>query len=353
MIQAVDDYPFHQTAQTFSEPATDDPRWFDRYWFMTGSLTDKLCLITGIGTYPNTRRIDAYAMLSDGSRQWNLRVGRERDADPMRLDAHGLAFSLERAMERWKISLQGYEELGFDLLFEQRYPPNYLPPLFVQRDGQVIMEMGHFAQGGGITGTIRHGGETLALDGWSAQRDHSWGRRPPSGKVASGIHVWLPAQVGEREIWVWFRENAAGVRRGMEGVVRHRDGRLWKVEEVEHRIEVKEEVAPHRQLVRADLTLILQGGERIDVEVEPLCPVFIAGGGYVDGEHAQGSYEGATLTSWTVDDGGRTEIPLGIIDHFSRVRVDGEVGQGIFELSLGRYEPLGLDAPVEVQRRCS
>jgi hypothetical protein len=53
------------------------------------------------------------------------------------------------------------------------------------------------------------------------------------------------------------------------------------------------------------------------------------------------------MTEWTIDDDGRKEIPLGIIDHFSKVTVDGEVGQGIFELSLGRYEPLGLGAPEE------
>jgi hypothetical protein len=348
-IQAVDDYPFHQTSGTFSEPVTDDVRWFDRYWFMTGSTERGLCLITGIGTYPNAKRIDAYAMLSDGKRQWSLRVGRERDDDPLALNGHGLGFSIEEAMELWKLVLEGYEELGFDLRFAQRFPPNYLPPLYVEREGKVIMEMGHFAQGGEMSGTLRHGGEEIDVSGWASQRDHSWGRRPPSGKVASGIHVWLPAQVGEREIWVWFRENATGVRRGLEGLIRHRDGRSWKVEDVKHEIEVKEEVSPHRQLVRAKLELALEGGETLKVEVEPIAPVFIVGGGYIDGPDgvAQGTYEGATMTEWTIDDDGRKEIPLGIIDHFSRVTVDGEVGQGIFELSLGRYEPLGLGVPDE------
>jgi len=161
MIQDVDDYPFHQSARTFSEPIVDDERWFDRYWFMTGALDPGLCLITGIGTYPNAKRIDAYAMLSDGKRQWNLRVGRERDLDPMQLNAHGLGFSIEEAMKTWRLAMDGYDELGFDLSWDERYPPNYLPPLFVERDGQVIMEMGHFAQGGGMSGTLRHGGETL------------------------------------------------------------------------------------------------------------------------------------------------------------------------------------------------
>lgn len=347
MLQAVDDYPFHQTAQTFAEPVTDDSRWFDRYWFMTGSPEQRVCLITGIGTYPNSKRIDAYAMFGDGERQWNLRVGRERDPDPMALNAHGLAFQLREAMETWGLQCEGYEEFGFDLAFQQLFPPNYLPPLFVERDGQVIMEMGHFAQGGSLSGALRLGDNSYDVASWPSQRDHSWGRRPPSGKVTSGIHVWLPAQVGEREIWVWFRENAAGLRRGLEGIIRHRDGRQWAVEDVEHDIEVVEEVVPHRQLVRANLKLHLEGGERLDVEVEPLIPMHIAGGGYIDGELAQGSFEGASVSSWSIQGDGREEIPLGIIDHFSRVTVDGEVGQGVFELSLGRYEPLGLPAPGE------
>jgi hypothetical protein len=349
MIQQVDDYPFHQSAKTFSEPIVDDVRWFDRYWHMTGDVERGICLITGFGTYPNAKRIDAYAMLSDGKRQWSLRVGRERDPDPMKIDTHGLAFELAEAMKSWNLRLDGYEELAFDLRFDSRFPPNYLPPLYVERDGHVIMEMGHYAQGGELTGSLQVGQEQISVDGWAAQRDHSWGRRPPSGKVASGIHVWLPAQVGDREIWVWFRENAAGLRRGLEGLIRHRDGRSWKVEDVKHDIEVVEAVAPHRQLVKAKLELALEGGETMNIEVEPLAPVFIVGGGYIDGPKgvAQGTYEGATMTEWTIDDDGRKEIPLGIIDHFSRVTVDGEVGQGIFELSLGRYEPLGLGAPEE------
>jgi hypothetical protein len=345
MLQAADDFPFHQTVQTFDTPATADPRWFDRYWFMTGSVDERICLITGIGTYPNTRRIDAYAMLSDGRTQWNLRVGRERDGNPLALDAHGLSFSLLDPMARWSLECEGRDELGFALEFEQRYPPNNLPPLFVQRDGEVIMEMGHFAQGGEMRGRLRAGERTLDVAGWASERDHSWGRRPPSGKVRSGIHVWLPCQVGRRQIWVWFRENAAGERVGLEGVVRDRDGGAFEVTDVRHEIQAVEAVAPHRQLVHARLTLTLENGEELEVDVEPIIPVFIAGGGYVDGELAQGSYEGASMSSWTIDDDGRKEIPLGIIDHFCRVSAGGETGQGVFELSLGRYAPLGFADP--------
>ncbi|MGB9182698.1 MAG: hypothetical protein WCB67_01430 [Solirubrobacteraceae bacterium] len=342
MLQAVDDYPFHQSAQTFDTPTTDDVRWFDRYWFMTGDVEQRVCVITGIGTYPNARRIDAYAMVGDGEHQWNLRVGRERSRDPLDLSSHGLRFELADAMSKWRLDCDGLDEFGFSLEFDQRYPPNNLPALFVERAGQVIMEMGHFAQGGGMRGDLRLGERKFRVDGWPSQRDHSWGRRPPSGKVRSGIHVWLPAQVGDREIWLWFRENASGERKGLEGLVRSRDGHSWVIEDVEHDIEVKEEVAPHRQLVRARLDLRLSDGQRLHVEVEPLVPIFIAGGGYVDGAEAQGTFEGQKVQRWSIADNGRAEIPNTIIDHFSRVTVDGEPGQGVFELSLGRYEPLGL-----------
>jgi len=345
MLQAADDFPFHQTVETFDTPATTDPRWCDRYWFMTGSAQERLCLITGIGTYPNTGRLDAYAMLSDGHRQWNLRVGRARDGNQLSLNAHGLHFELVEAMERWKLSCETWEELGFAIEFTARFPPNNLPPLVVERDGKVVMEMGHFAQGGGMSGRLRAGSRTLDLDGWPSERDHSWGRRPPSGKVRSGIHVWLPCQVGDRQIWVWFRENGAGERVGMEGVVRDADGGAHAVTEVRHEIEIKEEVSPHRQLAHARVGLTLDSGEELELEIEPVIPVFIAGGGYIDGEQAQGSFEGSSMTSWTVDDDGREEIPLGIIDHYSKITCGGEVGSGVFELSLGRYAPLGLGEP--------
>jgi hypothetical protein len=346
MLQRADDFPFHQTVETFDTPGTSDPRWFDRYWFMTGSVEQRLCLITGIGTYPNTRRIDAYALLSDGVTQWNLRVGREHHGDQLTLDAHGLSFSLEDPMRRWRLACEQSEALGFDLSWESRFEPNNLPPLLIERDGEVIMEMGHFAQGGGVSGTLRTPGGTQDVRGWASERDHSWGRRPPSGKVRSGVHVWLPAQVGDRQIWVWFREDADGRRLGLEGAVRYTDGRVKPVLDVRHEIEISERVSPHRQLVRARLEIDLAGGETLIAEVEPIVPMFIAGGGYIDGEQAQGCYEGRSLTSWQIsEDAGLVQIPVGIIDHFSKVTVDDEVGQGVFELSLGRYAPLGLGDP--------
>jgi hypothetical protein len=344
MLQVVDDYPFHQAAGTFDTPTTDDPRWFDRYWFMTGSLEEKVCLITGIGTYPNSKRIDAYAMVGDGTHQWNLRIGRERSDNPLDLTAEELSFELREAMKQWHLSADGGPEINFDLDFHHRFPPNFLPPLFVEKDGFVIMEMGHFAQGGEMRGTLSIGKRALPVNGWAAQRDHSWGRRPGAGKVRSGIHVWLPAQIGDREIWVWFRENAAGERKGLEGIVRDRAGTSWKVVDVAHEIEVKEDVPTHRQLVRARVTLTLSDGDTLELDIDPLVPMFIAGGGYEGGALEQGTFAGRRDSVYSVTDDGRHEIPNTIIDHFCQVTLDGEIGQGIFELSLGRYEPLGLAA---------
>jgi hypothetical protein len=300
MLQVVDDYPFHQAAGTFDTPTTDDPRWFDRYWFMTGSLEEKVCLITGIGTYPNSKRIDAYAMVGDGTRQWNLRVGRERSDDPLDLTAEELSFELREAMKQWHLSADGGPAINFDLDFHHRFPPNFLPPLFVEKDGLVIMEMGHFAQGGEMQGTLRIEKRALQVRGWAAQ--------------------------------------------GLEGIVRDRRGTSWKVVDVAHEIEVKEEVPTHRQLVGARVTLTLSDGEKLELDVTPLVPMFIAGGGYEGGALEQGTFEGRRDSVYTVTDDGRAEIPNTIIDHFCQVTLDGEIGQGIFELSLGRYEPLGLAA---------
>jgi hypothetical protein len=347
MLQPIDDYPFHQTAQTFDTPFTDDARWFDRFWFMTGNVEERICLITGLGTYPNAKLMDGYAMLCDGSSQWNLRVGRPHGDDALSLGAEGLTFELVEPMTRWRLACERSEELGFSLEFEHRYEPNHLPSLYVEKDGHVIMEMGHFAQSGAMTGWLQLGERRIEVTGWPGERDRSWGRRPASGKVRSGIHVWLPAQVGRRMIWLWFRENARGERLGLEGIIRDLDGGSKRVVEFKHEIEVVEDVPPHRQLVHARLDLTLDDGEHLVVEVEPVIPVFIAGGGYIEGALAQGTFTGRQLTRWDNTGAGRSEIPVTIIDHFSRVTVDGEVGQGVFELSMGRYEPLGFGPPGE------
>jgi hypothetical protein len=342
MVQSVDDFPFHQAATPFDKPYVDDSRWFDRYWFMCGSLEERICIITGVGTYPNTGRIDAYAMVGDGSAQWNLRAGRERDPNPLNLDASGLRFELVEAMERWRIAATAWDHLDFELGWESVYPPNELPLLLIEKEGRVLMEHGHFAQGGAMTGSLRIGERRVALQGWPAERDHSWGRRDPGGAARSGMHVWLPAQVGDRQIWIWFREGKDGTRFGLEGIIRHRDGRSWKVEDVHHEMEVVERVAPHRELVRARLDVRLEGGERMEIFVEPVVPMFISAGGYTNDENAHGSYDGIGDTRFSLADDSRAAVPAGTVDHFSKITVDGEVGQGIFELSMGRYDPLGF-----------
>lgn len=342
MIQPVDDFPFHQTARPFSNPYVDDDRWFDRYWFMCGSLEEKVCVITGVGTYPNTGRVDAYAMVGDGTTQRNMRAGGERDPNPLKLDAAGLQFELVEPMERWTIRADGWDSAGFELGWQRVYPPNELPFLLVEKDGRILMEHGHFAQGGVMSGSLRIRDRRIEVSGWAAERDHSWGRRDPGGAARSGMHVWLPAQVGDRQIWLWFRESKDGRRLGLDGVVRHKDGRAWRVEDVRHKLEVVERVAAHREIAFATLEVDLEGGEQMHVVVEPIVPMFISAGGYTNDENAHGSYDGRGYTEFAHGDDAHAAVPAGTVDHFSRITVDGEVGQGIFELSMGRYDPLGL-----------
>ena len=286
-------------------------------------------------------------MLCDGTHQHNIRVGRERDDDPRNLEAHGLSFELVEPMRRWRLRCEGRPEIAFEIDFECTYPVNEMPRIYIERGEEVVMDMGHYAQSGRVSGSLRLGDRSFDLDGWTGERDHSWGRRNPSGRVRSGLHVWVPCQVGDWAIWVWFRENARGERLALEGYVRHRDGRSWRVADVAHEIEVAEEVPPHRQLVRGLLELTLDDGRVLKLEAEPVAPVFMSGGGYVAGEAPQGSFEGDSYTVFSVADEGRAEIPLTIVDHFSRFRMDGEEGQGVFELNVARYEPLGLGDPVQ------
>lgn len=347
MLSPADDFPFHQTAEPFVVPDGEDRRWFDRYWFAMGDAAQGIGLITGIGTYPVTGRIDAYAMVSDGTTQHNIRVGRERSPDPRDLSAHGLSFELLEPMKRWRLRCEGREQVEFEIDFACTYPVNEMPKIYIERGDEVVMDMGHYAQAGAVSGFLRVGDRRLELDGRPGERDHSWGRRNPSGKVRSGMHVWVPCQVGDWAIWVWFRERASGERLALEGYVRHADGRSWKVVDYEHELEVAEYVPPHRQLVRGLLRLRLDDGQELELEAEPLAPVFLAGGGYVAGEKPQGSFEGDSYSTFSIADDGRAEIPATIIDHFSRFRLGGEEGQGVFELNVARYEPLGLDDPIE------
>ena len=62
VLTNLDEWPRHQTLDTFNTILSSDPGWSDGYWDCIGDPNGEVNLITAIRVYANTNVIDAYAM---------------------------------------------------------------------------------------------------------------------------------------------------------------------------------------------------------------------------------------------------------------------------------------------------
>ena len=69
VLTELDEWPRHQTIDTFNSVAAASPEWSDGYWHCFGDPAGEVNLITAIRLYPNTNVMDAYAIVSPRRRQ--------------------------------------------------------------------------------------------------------------------------------------------------------------------------------------------------------------------------------------------------------------------------------------------
>ena len=343
----LDDLLIHQTVDTFDTPASDDPRWMERFWFGVCDPGGTIGLICGLGTYPNTGMVDALALVARPGEQRNLRSWRPLEDARWTLDSPPLSFAITEPMRTWRLSAAPSDAgLGFDLTFRARTQPFQMEPsMVIRKDDRLVIAYAHFVQSGRFDGWIEAGGDRYEVDGWLGERDRSWGARNPSGRVKRGLHIWLPIQLPEVAPWVWIHERPSGRRTNLSGALRPDGlGEPDPVRDFTYDIDVRE-VGHHRILDRSRIAIASEGGKELELETDTLLPVFLSGGGYADDESGQGmpkaraGHEGEVWP--TATDADLAAIPISIVDHFVRVRGPGTEGVGVFELSIGEFGPMG------------
>ena len=92
-ISPMDEYPAHQTSETFDHVYTSDRNFYDRFYFNCHPSSDELFLVTGLGQYPNLGVTDAFVAISHGTTQYVVRASRELGSD--RLDTRVGPFRVE------------------------------------------------------------------------------------------------------------------------------------------------------------------------------------------------------------------------------------------------------------------
>lgn len=369
-LSSFDDFPCHQAPAPFAVPATSDVHFNDGYWF--AAYAEDWYLAAGLRVHPNTNVMDGFAAVARGGEQEAVRASRALRPDSDTLAVGPLRVEILEPLARLRVALDGAPaDLAFDLAFEARAEPFGEAPYEHRKHGRLINHLVRYTQVCRAHGHVRRDGEEVAVEGWHAMRDHSWGIRSSMGpRTPAGGHELAPEEVDRRRfrLWVPFEtgahvgffhthEGEGGEPLDVEGRLTDRDGRAVAVTRVRHALTYEPGTL---QPAGGSFALTTDDGEEHEFTLTRAgTPADVQGLGYYGGWHDGGSAGVWRGTGPHVEHDryatgpfsgpphvparrrlGPTEFPCRITD------AAGNAGMAHFEHHvLGRYEPYGLDRP--------
>ncbi|MDJ1131341.1 hypothetical protein [Streptomyces iconiensis] len=359
---ALDEYPVHQVPLSMRHVATGDRNAYDRCIFQVFDHAGTALLLTGLGVYPNTGVIDAYATLSGGGTLLAVRASDALGDDRTRLAVGPLHITVEEPLRRFRLHCAAAPDdpqgLSFDLVWSAAFPALWEPHHTQRRGGRLTLEACRFVQAGTVTGTLTVRGitTTLAPGEWTGTRDRSWGTRPIPGEdggraadehPTEGFHwLWCPVRFEDRFLMVLLQEDADGHRTLNDAVeVRegHPDRQLgWPQADIAYTPGTRH---PESAVIH------LAGAARKPLELHARTLVsspLALGAGYPPADDWQhGTWQGRgwsdRRTYDLADPAAHPRAAYGVTDHSARFTLEGQTGYGVFEHgSFGRHEPSGF-----------
>ena len=343
VLTELDEWPRHQTIDTFDSVATASTGWSDGYWFCIGDPAGEVNLITAIRLYPNTDVMDAYAIVSlDDGKQYNLRASRRLRPRIDELAVGPFWQEIVRGLRTLRLGCrENPHGIEFDIRWESKAPPyDEAPGGRFRVGGRLVAERSNYIQSADVAGWIRVNGREWRFDfgdGWAGTRDHSWGLGAGTGTggkpdpyvappltppergsfAADGMRHWAVVNFPDRCLYYAFRlgedgrYTASGTGRQSEGPVHSwveyaygsgREG--FAYDDVSIEAHEWEDGHPRFRRGRLNLTRPDGGVDRFQLEVAAE-PVYMRAGGYADGWHdtlGRGVYRGEEVVEGEVWD---------------------------------------------------
>lgn len=366
MLHELDDYPYHQTPQPFSHPASDSPNVYDRYFFNGYSADGSVFFAVALGVYPNRRVMDAaFSVVHDGV-QFNVRGSRACPADRTDTAAGPLRIEVVAPMRSHRITVDDRHGLAAELTMTAIAPVIEEPRFVHQVEGRTIFDYTRLTQFGSWSGWIEIDGERIELGDHGAivgVRDRSWGIRPVGDPIEGPPSVpqffWLWAPTVFDDACTHFALNQEA-----DGRTWHQSGAVVPVlsdgeptldpGRVQRSQQATFDVAWRpgaRWAERFSTRLDMWNGEPVDVTYEPFLQFQMVGLGYRHPVWGHGRWVGR-------DESSRDEIVLADVvpqDHLmlhvqalARARWGDRVGVGVVEqLVIGPHAPSGLTGLID------
>ncbi len=366
MLSRFDDYPIHQTPEPIGHPATSDRNVYDRYWLNGYAPDGEFYFGVGMARYPHRRILDgAFSVVHDGE-QHAFHASQRAPREPGETQVGPFRIEILEPMRRLRVSLAPNETgIECELLFTARTACVEEGRQTLRRDDRVIMDATRFAQFGRWEGEIRHAGRRIAVDAERVlgTKDRSWGLRPvgepetggaPGGSLPQVFFLWAPIHWEDRCTHFGVFEEPDGRRWHQDGAIvpayaspdaipGTEDPAIEVVPSVDYALAYEPGT---RRMREAELRLQRRGGERLDIQIEPLLRFQMKGLGYLNPAYGHGTWRGERALaseSWKTD----AVDPLALenlhIQQVVRARQGDREGVGVLEqLCIGPHAPSGF-----------
>jgi hypothetical protein len=218
-----DEHFVHQIPELLPNVAVHHEHWRESYFF---DIHDP----SGVGDvvfftfahYPARAHLDSLQMGRIGGEPVIGFLDRPAADDPLTTALPGASVEIVRPWREVRLLADpAVSNIGLDLTFTARTQPYGLRRGTMRAGEDVVWDQCHTLQSGAYHGTYTAGGVTHAVDGWTGQRDHSWGIRD-HGRCP--LWMWFQIQLDDGFLGVWHWELANGARVYTDGCWAGTDG---------------------------------------------------------------------------------------------------------------------------------
>ena len=211
-LTAMDELFVHQIPEPLPHVVTWHEHWRESLFFIMhrpdgpGDV-----IILTLAHFPAREEMDALQLGRIGDQPAIARHARPYDGDPHTMAVGPVRIDIAEPYRtvRLQVADDPASALAMDVTFTARTRAHGLRRGTMKWRHETVWDQSHMIQSGTYSGTVTRAGQTIEIDNWWGQRDHSWGIRD---HARCPLWIWLAIQFPEGMIAVWHWEYPNGAR---------------------------------------------------------------------------------------------------------------------------------------------
>jgi hypothetical protein len=272
LIGPIDDYPVHQDAKTFRQPATEHPDFDDATYFFITDREGELSIFSSLEVFPNRNLLRSVVFARVGTRHIrSIWIDKLNESTGSIIEVGDNRFEIVVPHQQWRLHFED-EEVGLlaDLVWRPRCPGYHFKHVFIPGDPVPIIDMEHYTTSSIYEGTVRIGDAEFKDP--IGHKNRSWGVRR---WTALPFYTWLNAQFDDACVNLWLHEDQDGKPLYVDGAITTPSGQVTPVRSFEH--EILELHPPHnKRAKRRQLRFETVDGDKHVIDVDEIGSVVLA-----------------------------------------------------------------------------